>query len=105
MTQNGPTVYRPCTEAGSIFRAGPKASRRCSGQGVWEEPDLTSCTIAGTAHPFLLVWFVIDADHHPHELEQTFVDSVSPNVTVKKFSHYEQQLSCYSHSDEGHPEL
>ncbi|CAI8001269.1 Adhesion G protein-coupled receptor L1 [Geodia barretti] len=89
MTQNGPTVYRPCTEAGSIFRAGPKASRRCSGQGVWEEPDLTSCTIAGTAHPFLLVWFVIDADHHPHELEQTFVDSMKDilncnGVTYKK---------------------
>ena len=71
------TVSRPCSEAGSMFRAGPKASRRCNNQGEWEEADLTSCTIAEIEDPFVLVWFVIDADTHAGDQNQDFIESVS----------------------------
>ena len=60
-----------------MFRAGPKASRRCNNQGEWEEADLTSCTIAEIEDPFVLVWFVIDADTHAGDQNQDFIESVS----------------------------
>ena len=71
------TVSRSCIEAGSMFRAGPKATRRCNNQGEWEEADLTSCTIGEIEDPFLLVWFVIDTDQFTDDQEQDFVDNVS----------------------------
>ena len=74
------TASRPCTEAGSMFRAGPKALRRCNDQGEWEEADLTSCTIAEIEDPFLLVWFVIDADQYTDDQEEQFLDSVSLKI-------------------------
>ena len=73
----GTTVYRLCSDAGSMFRAGPQASRRCNDQGNWEEADLTSCTLTEIEEPFLLVWFVIEADEYRDSMEQDFVDSVS----------------------------
>lgn len=77
------TVSILCTEAGSRFLAGPKASRRCNDQGEWEDADLTSCTVDKTKNPFLLVWFVIDADNYAPSQEQDFVNNVS-NVYYKK---------------------
>ena len=71
------TVFRPCTEVGSMFHAGPKATRRCNHKGEWENADLTTCTIGEIEDPFLLVWFVIDADQYTDDQEQDFVDSVS----------------------------
>jgi hypothetical protein len=65
-----------------MFRAGPKASRRCNNQGEWEEADLTSCTIAEIEDPFLLVWFVIDADQYTDDQEQDFVDSMKGILDV-----------------------
>lgn len=80
-TQGGTTVYKSCSEAGSIFRAGPKASRKCSDQGVWEGADLFSCTlIADAKDPFLLIWFVINDAEYSNELEQIFMNSVSPKL-------------------------
>ena len=76
-TLEGNTVSRPCREAGSMFRVGPLASRRCNEQGEWEEADLTSCTLTLIEEPFLLVWFVIEADEFSENMEQEFVDSVS----------------------------
>jgi hypothetical protein len=82
------TVSRPCSEAGSMFRTGPKASRRCNNQGEWEEADLTSCTIAEIEDPFLLVWFVIDADQYTDDQEQDFVDSVSLQRPARSIACY-----------------
>ena len=73
----GTTVYKPCSDAGSMFRAGPEASRRCNDRVNWEEADLTSCTLAEIEEPFLLVWFVIETDEYTDSMEQDFVDSVS----------------------------
>ena len=76
-TLEGNTVSRPCREAGSMFRAGPQASRRCNDQGEWEEADLTSCTLTEIEEPFLLLWFVIEADEITDDMKQGFIDSVS----------------------------
>ena len=75
----GTTVYRPCSDAGAMFRVGPQASRRCNDEGKWDEADLTSCTLQLTEieEPFLLVWFVIEADDTTETMEQGFSDSVS----------------------------
>ena len=81
-TLEGNRASRPCTEAGSMFRAGPKASRRCNDQGLWDEADLTSCTIADIEDPFLLVWFVIDANQYTNDQEQGFINSVS-SITLQ----------------------
>ena len=71
-----------------MFRTGPKASRRCNNQGEWEEADLTSCTIAEIEDPFLLVWFVIDADQYTDDQEQDFVDSVSLQRPARSIACY-----------------
>ena len=71
-----------------MFRAGPKASRRCNNQ-EWEEADLTSCTIAEIEDPFLLVWFVIDADTHTDDQERDFVENVSSFNKQQAISHPE----------------
>ena len=69
---------KPCREAGSVFRAGPLATRRCNERGEWEEADLTSCTLlADVEKPFLVVWFVIEADEYTPEMEQDFIQSVN----------------------------
>ena len=73
-------AYKPCSEAGSMFRVGPQASRRCNEEGYWEEADLTSCTIAAVEDPFLLVWFVIEADEYTDDLEESFIASVSVKI-------------------------
>ena len=73
----GTTVYRPCSDAGSMFLTGPQASRRCNNQGNWDAADLTSCTLREIEEPFLLVWFVIEADEYRDTMEQGFVDCVS----------------------------
>ena len=70
-------VTRPCSDAGTTFRAGPLASRRCNNQGEWEEADLTTCTLAEVEKPFLLVWFVIEADEYTEDMKQGFIESVS----------------------------
>ena len=69
-------VTRPCNNASSRFRTGPMASRKCSNEGEWEEADLTPCTIRNVEDPFLLVWFVIDAEKHTDDQEQDFVENV-----------------------------
>ena len=71
------TEFIPCTAAGSMFRVGPQASRFCNEQGEWEDPDLTSCTLTDIEQPFLLVWFVIEANEYTDDLEQDFIQSVS----------------------------
>ena len=75
-TLEGTMASRPCSDAGLMFRVGPRASRLCSEQGEWEEADLTSCTLTDAGEPFLLVWFVIEADEYTDDMEQSFVDSV-----------------------------
>ena len=71
------TEFIPCTDAGSMFRVGPQASRFCNEQGEWEDADLTSCTLFEIEQPFLLVWFVIEANEYTDDLEQDFIQSVS----------------------------
>ena len=75
-TLEGTTAFRPCSEAGSMFRVGPRASRQCDQEGEWEDADLTSCTIADVEEPFILVWFVIDAEEYTDSMEQDFIDNV-----------------------------
>ena len=75
-TLEGTTAFRPCSEAGSMFRVGPRASRQCDQEGEWEDADLTSCTIADIEEPFILVWFVIDAEEYTDSMEQDFIDNV-----------------------------
>ena len=60
-----------------MFRVGPRALRKCNEEGEWDEADLTSCTLAEVEEPFLLFWFVIEADAYTDDMEQGFVDSVS----------------------------
>ena len=85
-TLEGNTVFRPCREAGSMFRVGPLASRRCNEQGQWEEADLTSCTLTLIEEPFLLVWFVIEADGFSENMEQGFVVSVSVELYTTTYT-------------------
>ena len=73
----GTTALRLCSDAGPMFRVGPQASRLCNELGEWEEADLTSCTLTDVKEPFLLIWFVIEADEYTDDMEQSFVDSVS----------------------------
>ena len=86
-TFEGKTVSRPCIEAGSMFRAGPKASRRCNDREEWEEADLTSCTLTEIHDPFLLVWFVIEADEYIDGQEQDFIENVSQVITMIEPDH------------------
>ena len=76
-TLEGTTVSKPCSDAGSMFRTGPRGSRRCNEEGEWDEADLTSCTLAEIEEPFLLVWFVIEVEEYTDDMEQGFVDNVS----------------------------
>lgn len=69
-------VSKQCHEAGPVFRSGPEATRRCNETGEWEEADLTSCTLDEVEEPFLLVWFVIEADRFTGAMEEEFVSSV-----------------------------
>ena len=71
------TASRPCSDAGSMFRVGPQALRLCNELGEWEEAALTTCTLTDVIEPFLLVWFVIEADELTDDMEQSFVDSVN----------------------------
>ena len=75
-TLEGTTAFRPCSEAGSMFRVGPRASRQCDQEGEWKDADLTSCTITDVEEPFILVWFVIDAEEYTDSMEQDFIDNV-----------------------------
>ena len=80
-TLENTTAFKPCSEAGSMFRVGPKASRQCNLEGEWEDADLTSCTtIADVKEPFLLVWFVIDAIEYTDDLEQGLISNVSNHM-------------------------
>lgn len=67
----------PCSDAGSMFRDGPMATRECNGRGEWEEADLTSCTLVEVIEPFVLTWFVLDADMYTDGMEEEFLQSVS----------------------------
>ena len=60
-----------------MFRSGPLATRRCNETGEWEEADLTSCTLVEVEEPFLLIWFVIEADTFTDEMEEEVVSNVS----------------------------
>lgn len=71
----------PCSSAGSLFRDGPMATRKCNESGEWEEADLTSCTLVELNVPFLLTWFVLDTDMYTDAMEETFVRSVSHHLS------------------------
>ena len=67
----------PCSDAGSMFREGPMATRKCNEIGEWEEADLISCTLVEIIEPFVLAWFVLDTDMYTNAMEETLVQSVS----------------------------
>lgn len=80
--QENTIVSMPCSSAGSLFRDGPMATRKCNESGEWEEADLTSCTLVELNIPFLLTWFVLDTDMYTDAMEETFVRSVSHHLST-----------------------
>ena len=75
-------VSMPCSDAGSMFRDGPVATRKCNESGQWEDADLTSCTLVKLNEPFLLTWFVLDTDMYTDAMEETFVQSVGHQLSA-----------------------
>ena len=67
----------PCSDAGSMFRDGPVATRMCNEKGEWEEADMTSCTLVQVEEHFLLTWFVLDSSIYDAAMEGKFVQNVS----------------------------
>lgn len=44
-----------------MFRRETRALRRCLSTGIWDEPDLSSCTLKNNVEPFLLISFILDS--------------------------------------------
>ena len=69
-------LYTFFMQAGSFFREGTQATRRCMENGEWEDVDFTSCTLVESSPPFLLLSLVIEADEVEGELESFLVMEV-----------------------------
>ena len=58
----------PCSHISSLFRRETRVTRQCLDTGRWEDPDLTTCTLREDPEPFLLLWFVIEANNSSDEV-------------------------------------
>lgn len=47
-----------------MFRRETLAVRPCLVGGTWGAPDITTCTLQADPEPFLILWFVIEADEN-----------------------------------------
>lgn len=59
-TAAGDVLAKTCTSVDSSLRGG-SIIRKCSADGVWEEPQFTRCTLDSGSPPFVLLWVVAEA--------------------------------------------
>ncbi len=84
----------PCSQISSSLRSETRVTRQCSDTGRWEEPDLTTCTLIENAEPFLLLWFVIEANNSSDEAITPSLITIGSDGTLDEISRLllEQQV-------------
>ncbi len=60
--------------------------------GVWNEPDLSSCTLKQDTGSFLLIWFVLNIENIPDEQESKLLEEMvrlfDDRVKIDKPKHF-----------------
>lgn len=77
-TEGKSEVSQACSLAGSLFRRGTFATRRCSVEGVWSDVDLSTCTLIRNPPPFLLLSFVLETEE-----QSSSVDNIISNEKLE----------------------
>lgn len=85
-----------CDLISSSFRKETRVTRQCLGAGRWAGPDLTSCTLREDSEPFLLLWFVIEANVSSNDTMMMGMGGFGPDGipdTTTRIA-LEQQVVC-----------
>lgn len=76
-------------------------SRQCLDRGRWADPDLTTCTLRENSKPFLLLWFIIEANTSSDQIMMSPIVGIEGGLNSVTRLFFEQQVTAYEVCTQG----